>query len=897
MASSPLEASQAALAQGNYPQAIALLQSICDLELDEALVTQAQQLLILAYEGAGSGTLAAELRQILATNPQAQHWLAQHPPAITQKETTGFTPFTTEINAEISADTGTEISTEISANLGSETSTEISLSNTTGFTPLVETPQPNQKSSQQLGQKPSQKSRPQSPKPPALPLKSNSTKKPLSQDSSRQTRLSSPTSSPLPTPTGGNPPETENLEPVALIPVPQRLPSLFTEDSPIPWRNGERAKSWTPLKGVKLKKSWLLEIAIALGVYWLINFVLGRFALVGALTNIALFCAFYQVLGKFWMIQLGTGVAFCWLLRAIVTLGMATINNILVNLAIIRLSPIQLFYRDPTYFLLGVVVVLAAASPWLWDFLLQKCYNLKPFSPNQLSTKSPEALKLLRSFCRQKNFPFPTLKILPTAAPVAFTYGNVPKNLRIVISQGLLDTLDDAEIATIYAGELGHIVNGDYALMSLTVLILQIPYTFYWQVAYWGEQLAEISHQKLPAYRNFLPTLVLGVSAIAANLSYSIFWLLRLPLLWISRLKTYYSDRSAASFTGNPNAVARSILKIAIGTTQELQRQGQTSWLLEGLELLTPLGYQQAALLGGSYRELNNNPTPLPNLQALLQWDCRNPHRQTLIWGYGHPLTGDRLVVLNRYAKHWKLEPELELPLTPPPKKQKFSLKTIQDWIANTKALPLLPRAAIYGVVIGLGLRSILWIMGAIGYQFYWIEIVWLFKNASPFHLGCMLIAGGVATFLLINHYFPDIKPSIAKTELHLGKLLTDPQAIPPKRNTARMTGRLLGRRGISNWLGQDLWLQAPQGLIRLNFLSALGSFGNLILSKNPRPSDLVNRQVTVLGWWRRGVIPWIDVETLRSPGTKATSGNYPIWATLLGLGAVLWGTYIIWQA
>ena len=894
MASNPsLQAGKAALEQGNYPQAIALLQFICTVELDENIVAQAQNLLILAYEGAGDTTAATKLRQSLNTNLQTINLQtpdnttlesANNPannPATdialesTAIASTGFTPLTTPDASSFPplAETGTEIPKSEITN--------------TGFTPLADEAG---KKSPRKGSSPSPQSFNKSLNKQGLDRKDNIP------SSSSNPRSSSPDTKP------------EKPEPVALVPIPQRLPSLFAEAVPIPWRNADRAKNWSPLKGIKLKKSWLLELAIALGFYFLVNFVLGRFFFVRELTNVALFFAVYQVLGRFWMVNLGTVIAFFWLLRLMVTMGMAGINGILANLAIIRLQPIQAFYRDPTYFLVGMIAIVAIASPWLWDFLLQKGYNLKPLSVNQLSSKSPEALKLLRSFSKQKKFPFPTLKVLPTATPLAFTYGHLPKTIRIVVSQGLLDTLTEAETATIYAAEVGHIINGDYALTSIAVLILQIPYTFYWQVAYWGERLAELSRQKLPSYKKFLPIAITWICAIAANLSYSIFWILRLPLFWSCRLKTYYGDRVAASITGNPNALARSILKIAITTAQEMERQGQSNWLIEGVDLLTPLGYHQALLLGGSYRQLLNpgisqdssTTDPLANLLKLLNWDCLNSCRQWLVWGYGHPLTGDRLAVLNRYAQYWKLNPELDLPQPPATKKSKksqLSLKIIPEFIGYTKGLPLLQRAAIYGVAIGLILRVLLWILGAIGYQFYVIEIVWLFKNANPFHTGCFLIATGVAIFLLINSYFPDIKPSIAKTELHIGSLLTDPKAMPSQTKTARMTGQLLGRRGISNWLGQDLWLQTPQGLIKLNFLSALGAWGNVFLNQKLRPSDLVNRQVTVLGWWRRGVTPWIDVETIRSPGTKAISGNYPIWATLLGLGSVLWGTYIIWQA
>ncbi|NJL90523.1 MAG: hypothetical protein HC916_12590, partial [Coleofasciculaceae cyanobacterium SM2_1_6] len=329
MASHSLRAGQAALAKGNYGQAIELLQSVCDTELDETLVTQAQQFLILAYEGAGEYTLAIELRQLLTLEPQGRAWLAQHPQpsppppnippqnlaqnSTPDSQTTGFTPLSTPA--------------------------------TTGFTPLGTTPQSPStpqgqpvKAANQFTQ--SNQSSQSSQSKQASPL-NQGTHQPLFSPPVSPSKIAPvPNSQALDNGDHSqaelsladeNEPRNENLEPVALIPVPQHLPSAFSDRTPIPWRNADRAKSWTPLQGVKLKKSWVLEIAIALGAYWLVNFVLGRFALVGEVTGVVLLLAIYRVLGKFWMVQLVTGVAFFLVIAAIVTVGMTAINAVLAK--------------------------------------------------------------------------------------------------------------------------------------------------------------------------------------------------------------------------------------------------------------------------------------------------------------------------------------------------------------------------------------------------------------------------------------------------------------------------------------------------------------------------------------------------------------------------------------
>ncbi|MEQ8999131.1 MAG: hypothetical protein RID53_21745 [Coleofasciculus sp. B1-GNL1-01] len=111
---------------------------------------------------------------------------------------------------------------------------------------------------------------------------------------------------------------------------------------------------------------------------------------------------------------------------------------------------------------------------------------------------------------------------------------------------------------------------------------------------------------------------------------------------------------------------------------------------------------------------------------------------------------------------------------------------------------------------------------------------------------------------------FPDIKPAAIRHQPSLEQMLADPNALPSTHQLVEFTGKLLGRRGLQNWLGVDLIIETDSGLVKLHYFSILGSLGNL-LPLGTCPSDLVGESVTVMGWFRRGVTPWIDVETLSS--------------------------------
>ncbi len=651
------------------------------------------------------------------------------------------------------------------------------------------------------------------------------------------------------------PEEVPNAQlPVNVASPSQYRPSVFTPGRQ--WRNGERAKNWKPMKRLKRYRLWGVEIVC--------------------------------------------GVAFFFVLRWLVELVMATINNILNWLPWIR--PLQLLYYDPTDFLLITLAIFAIGSPWFLDFLLKKFHGWQPFPITKLASQYPEVAKTLQRYCRKKKIKIPKLGILPTDIPLALSYGNLSRNARIVVSQGLLEQLESQEIEAIYGHELGHILYWDFLPMSVAMLVIQIPYILYWQISQWGEQ-AKDKFSSAPYW-----PIIKGLVTIFVALFYSIYWLLRFPLLWFSRRRVYYSDRAASEITGNPNALSRGLLKIAMGMAKSIEKKGYTTWLLEGFDLMMPMGYKQGIGVGSF-------PDHTP-LELVLAWECTNPYRHWLALTNSHALTGDRLYLLGRYAYFWKLQPELDLPtLTPPPKNNAALFEKIKN---SYRALPILQSAFIAGTLFGLLFRAILWVIGKVSDWLNISQLIWL-HNAQFFLDACILFSFSIFTILLVNNYFPNIRISPTRKEPRLQDLVTDSEALPPDSQGIEISGKLLGREGFSNSLSQDLVLATSTGLIKLHFFSKLGPLGNLlpldIAQHNSGkvilpmlhfnswrcllvkyPWELVNENVTVTGWFRRGSTPWIDVDVIKTKEGKMIRSGYPVWVTILLVVAALWGAYAIWQ-
>ena len=539
----------------------------------------------------------------------------------------------------------------------------------------------------------------------------------------------------------------------------------------------------------------------------------------------------------------------------------------------------------PIVQILLVLGVLWIAAPWLLDALLKGLYCLKPLSASTLGAHSPEAHRMIQRFCQQQQMPMPRLGIVPTQAPLAFTYGSLRRFSRIVVSQGLLDQLNDDEIAAIYAGELGHILHWDFSLMSWVTIATQIPYALYWQAAKAGDWLRERSVARKRESK--LMAILLGIGAdllaIGSAISYGFYRLLRWSGLWLSKQRVTYSDRAACNLTGNPNGLIRALVKSAIATAQTVQQDTKTDYLLEGFDLLTPLGCGGATSLGSFY--------PHVSLTALLAWDLVNPNRHWLAINQSHPLMGERLQRLTSCALHWQLEPELDI------EPSESSSRSRSAWLQGAPFL---------GLAAGYVTAQILWFAAQIAYRFGAQQISWLASDYNLF-VGFMMIGLGLGIFLRFNAFFPELKhlesyrsprslnesaPLTASEDLLWLPLMTRPDALPIDPQPIRLEGTLLGRTGTANWLGQDLLLQTSKGLIKLHYCSQMGAVGNL-LPQVTRPSDLIGQAVLVTGWFRRGATPWIDMDTLRS-GNRLSRSGHQVWSTLLASAAILFGLFLI---
>lgn len=547
-----------------------------------------------------------------------------------------------------------------------------------------------------------------------------------------------------------------------------------------------------------------------------------------------------QKLGVKVAIAGGGNLIFASLLTLILLFGMVLALSLALILILESPNPTQ-----GLIIAVGITVAFNFAafflSPYLMDFTQKWLYKTRWVSLVDIEQKSPETAAVIRRVCQERNLKQPRLGIIDDQNPTAFTYGSLPNQARLVVSEGLFTYLDDDEVATVYAHELGHIVHWDFAVMTLASTLVQITYLIYVftrRLERGGEKVKDIA----------------STIAIAAYVFYLVGTYI---LLYLSRTREYFADHFAALLTGNPNALSRALVKIAYGIVEEGQKAKEPSRLLEGTRALGIYDAKAAVSSGTAYRISSDTS----KIGKVFLWDIFNPWGWWMELSSTHPLTGKRVRALSTYAEKLGLAIEFDMGRIIGQGNKLNKTRLYGNFILDL----FLYGAEFIGIIAGL-------------------VVAFLMVNTMPL----LIISGPVIGFGM-GHLiktlvmYPQLK-NAPKTNVLA--LMSDPYASPLRGKPARLKGELIGRGDAGYSFGSDLKLQDKTGMIYLHYASRFGPIGNFLFGMK-RVKSLIGMNVKNVGWFRRGVAPWMDLTQLDSENGTVVNSYHRFWSFVLSIGAI----------
>lgn len=190
-------------------------------------------------------------------------------------------------------------------------------------------------------------------------------------------------------------------------------------------------------------------------------------------------------------------------------------------------------------------VVLAAVGTYC-DRLALSAMLARPVS----EVEHPELYRLVRELSKGGRLPVPRLYLSPAEQPNSFAVGLTPRSATICCTEGLLASLDEAELRGVLGHELAH-VSGRDILPATVSAGLATVITF---------------PAGLP---RLLPARAAGLGLVEASLMLVFGPVAALVIrLAVTREREYRADAAGALLAGDPEALARALRKIEAGTAE-----------------------------------------------------------------------------------------------------------------------------------------------------------------------------------------------------------------------------------------------------------------------------------------------------------------------------------------
>ena len=509
----------------------------------------------------------------------------------------------------------------------------------------------------------------------------------------------------------------------------------------------------------------------------------------------------------------------------------------------------------PVAFAVVVLVVQFAINPWIIEWLVPAV--IVGHDGEGYSLDHPVSGIVARR-CREAGIPLVKLGIVDDGTPNAFTFGHTPADARIWLTRGLIERLDETELDAVVAHEIGHIKHWDFAVMTVAAVIPMALYLLYITTRFDRDT---------------------RVVAIGAYVAYTIS---QFVVLGLSRAREYAADHWSCQCTGNGDALASALVKIAygMGRVSADQKEQAAALVAQGkagaeaaraldartrrAQSMRAMGIFEPKAADAMAHAFASGIDP-ERAVAAMRWDAVNPWAAVLEKLSSHPLVVNRIRALEQSG----------LPGAP----TRFGVLRA---LAEDPGGQLAAARARFGMELTIGLAPYAVAVPFLGFGAF---------TGSTLSIGIALAAAGVLFLVKQQLRFPAGHQPVEEVASLLERLDAGPMAGIP----VEVKGRIIGRGFPGYRLSADLVVQDDSGFVPLAYRQPVPFLAELFGLF--RAEKFLGQEVVARGWYRRAPGPMIELrQVVAADGRRARCWTYmaryggSVALVAVGLGAALVG-------
>lgn len=247
----------------------------------------------------------------------------------------------------------------------------------------------------------------------------------------------------------------------------------------------------------------------------------------------------------------------------------------------------------------GMLVAFAVAAAmnlfayWNSDRAVLRMANAQPVGPNDV----PRLHQMTKAMAGRAGIPMPALYVIHDDQPNAFATGRNPQNAAVAVNTGLLNLMDERQVAGVVAHELAHIHNRDTLIMTVTATLAGAIGMLAQFGAFFGMARDAEGRPSNPI-AGLLIMILAPVAAMIVQMA-------------ISRSREYEADRMGAEIVGDPNALADALETLEAGTRRVRSEWAENHPAAAHLCIINPLAGSGADNLFSTHPKTANRVAAL----------------------------------------------------------------------------------------------------------------------------------------------------------------------------------------------------------------------------------------------------------------------------------------------